>query len=256
MRHNQQIQQQFGPAAERYVYSPAHAGGEDLVTLASWAEGGLDRIALDVATGGGHTALALSPHYREVIATDLTEEMLRAAEAYLAERAGNIRFQRADAESLPFPPETFDTVSCRIAAHHFQNVPLFVTEVHRVLKPGGIFLLEDTISPANPVLDTFLNQLERMRDSTHVRNLTVVEWLALLDQGGFVVERQALFPKVHDVEAWLERSATPAAKREAVRASLQSTDPLMRVGFEIQLDEGRQRVEFTAHSIVIRSRRP
>src|SRR5258708_4188522 len=91
--HKARIQAQFGRGAAGYVASPTHAEGEDLTQLVAWAEGGADRIALDVATGGGHTALALAPLVRTVIATDLTEPMLRAAERHAHERGvANVEF--------------------------------------------------------------------------------------------------------------------------------------------------------------------
>src|SRR5205823_412534 len=110
--HKAEVQAQFGAAAAGYVASTTHAEGDDLAQLVSWAEGGADRVALDVATGGGHTALALAPLYGRVVATDLTEPMLRAAES-LARGRGitNVEFRRADAEDLPFRDRSFDVVS-------------------------------------------------------------------------------------------------------------------------------------------------
>lgn len=79
----QQAQRQFAKNAAKYVTSPGHAAGEDLAYLvsASGAEKHMD--VLDIATGGGHTANALAPLVRSVIAYDLTEEMLAAAEAFI-----------------------------------------------------------------------------------------------------------------------------------------------------------------------------
>lgn len=79
----QQAQRQFAKNAAKYVTSPGHTAGEDLAYLvsASGAEKHMD--VLDIATGGGHTANALAPLVRSVIAYDLTEEMLAAAEAFI-----------------------------------------------------------------------------------------------------------------------------------------------------------------------------
>ena len=76
------VQAQFGASAAAYVESPLHAAGEDLDRLLAWgAARRADRV-LDVATGGGHTALAFAGIARRVVAYDLTEPMLAAARAY------------------------------------------------------------------------------------------------------------------------------------------------------------------------------
>ena len=61
----------------------------------------------------------------------------------------NITFAEMPAEKLPFPDASFDLVTCRTAPHHFADVPAFVAEVARVLRPGGVFGLVDNISPAD-----------------------------------------------------------------------------------------------------------
>src|SRR5688572_26612527 len=114
------VQSQFGSSAEDYVSSRTHASGSDLTRLVELANLQGDERVLDVATGGGHTALAFARRAREVVAVDITERMLQVAEAFIREQGlTNVSFERADAEALPFPNESFDIVTCRIAPHHF-----------------------------------------------------------------------------------------------------------------------------------------
>src|ERR1044071_2143724 len=77
------VQETFGAAAQGYVTSSIHAKGGDLQRLIELARPRGDERLLDVATGGGHTALAFAPHVREDVATDLTPKMLAAAEAFI-----------------------------------------------------------------------------------------------------------------------------------------------------------------------------
>src|SRR5215217_1678581 len=94
------VQAQFGAVAERYVTSAIHARGGDLARMIELAQPRGDQRLLDIATGGGHTALAFAPHVREVVATDLTPKMLAAAEAFVrGQAATNVRFEHADAEA-------------------------------------------------------------------------------------------------------------------------------------------------------------
>src|SRR5947207_11761367 len=91
------VRQQYGAHAEAYVTSPVHAKGASLSRLVELTRPQPDWIVLDVSTGGGHTALAFAPHVRQVIAADLTPEMLAAAEKHAREQgATNIEYRAAD----------------------------------------------------------------------------------------------------------------------------------------------------------------
>lgn len=128
---------QFGTHAEAYVESPDHAGSESLDRLLETVAPQPHWQMLDVATGGGHTALAFAPHVARVVASDLTPAMVQAAARHAAARGiTNVVFQVADAEALPFPDASFDLVTCRVAPHHFPNVARFVREAARVVRPG------------------------------------------------------------------------------------------------------------------------
>ena len=156
------IQEQFGKTAEAYVQSPTHANQPDLAQMVERAHLHGDEQVLDIATGGGHTALAFAPHVREVVATDLTPRMLDAARHFIqGQRIENVRFEPADAEALPFPDASFDIVTCRVAPHHFGDVQQFVREVARVLRVGGRFVLVDNVAPSDEALD----QLDQRRRS-------------------------------------------------------------------------------------------
>src|SRR5215211_8937572 len=110
------VQDQFGATAQSYVTSQSHAHGDDLQRMIELARPRGNQRLLDIATGGGHTALAFAPYVREVVATDLTPRMLEVAEAFIRQQgATNVTFQIADAEALPFPAADFDIVTTRIA---------------------------------------------------------------------------------------------------------------------------------------------
>src|SRR5262245_42318632 len=114
------VRQQFGAHAEAYVRSAVHGHAPSLARLVEVAAPQPEWRVLDGSTGGGHAALAFAPHVREVVATDLSPEMLAAAERFAGERgAANVTFQVADAEALPFPDASFDLVTNRIALHHY-----------------------------------------------------------------------------------------------------------------------------------------
>jgi ubiquinone/menaquinone biosynthesis C-methylase UbiE len=191
------VQQKFGAAAADYAASTVHAKGESLARLVALVDPQRHWRVLDVATGAGHTALALAPHVEHVVASDITAEMLAEAGKLAAQRGlGNVETAHAEAAGLPFPEESFDLVTCRLAAHHFPDPAGFVSESWRVLKSGGVFALVDNISPDTDILPgasreeadqtaADYNAYEKLRDPSHGRSLSLAEWSALLTRTGF-----------------------------------------------------------------------
>ena len=93
----------YNKFAKSYVTSETHAKGAELERLVEIAQPKKNWIMLDVATGGGHTALKFSPLVGKVVATDLTPSMLAEAESFIRKNGGdNVSFEPADAEDLPF----------------------------------------------------------------------------------------------------------------------------------------------------------
>jgi ubiquinone/menaquinone biosynthesis C-methylase UbiE len=176
---------------------------------------------LDIATGAGHTALAMAPHVGQVVASDLTPEMLDVARGLAKQRGvSNISFADAEAENLPFKDRSFDLVTCRIAPHHFADVPKFVSEAARVLRPGGLFGLVDNISPDDAGAADAYNALEKLRDPSHGRCLTVGEWLGLVERAGLTVRHCELLDKEMEFEAWTEQQKVAADIKQKLRIML------------------------------------
>ena len=226
------VQQQFGAAAAAYVTSNVHANGASLARVVELVQPKPTWSVLDVATGAGHMAIAMAPHVASVIASDITREMLEQAEG-LARKKGhsNITTALADAEALPFVDASFDLVTCRIAPHHFPDVPRFVWEVARVLKSGGAFALIDNISPDAMSLPGFSsaalrdaaitsNTFEKLRDPSHGRALTLTEWLELLADAGFELAAQEILPKSMAFKDWVERMNVAPATVERLEEML------------------------------------
>lgn len=161
---------QFNKNADDYRDEPLFAEGEDLKwMLGSGALSGTEEL-LDVGCGAGHAAMAFAPFVRRCVGIDVTAAMVRAATALAAGKGlKNVDFLVGAAEELPLPSGGFDLVTCRFAAHHFENIRAALSQVARVLRPGGAFLLVDHYAPEDQVLDAFINELDRTRDPSHVR---------------------------------------------------------------------------------------
>ena len=101
---------------------------------------------LDVATGTGAFIVELVDgfrSYRDAIGIDISPKLVQTATAN-ANQDG-ICFEVMDAEHLAFKDDTFDTVAIRHSLHHLQRVDAVLTEMIRVLKPGGLFIAREVV---------------------------------------------------------------------------------------------------------------
>ncbi len=251
-----QVQDYFSRTAESYVASFSHRAGDDLQRLIEIGEWNPQQQAIDLATGGGHTALAVAPHVAEVTVTDLTPRILEKAREYiLSQGVTNVQFEIADAEQLPFPAESFERVTCRIAAHHFPNVAQAVYEVVRVLKSGGLFLLIDCIAPSDPILDTFDNTVEKWRDPSHGRSCTSEEWQAFFADAGLRVEHIEYFRKMHEYNDWTLRAQLPDDEKAKLSQFILTSEPRIQQYFAVKLDAAGQLESFTNDFILLKGRK-
>jgi ubiquinone/menaquinone biosynthesis C-methylase UbiE len=204
----EKVRDQFARTADGYVRNSGFAKGDDLAEAARLLKPTTDDALLDVACGGGHTALYFAPLVRSVVASDLTMLMLKKAQEYISEEGGveNITFREADAEDLPFPAGSFTLLTCRIAPHHFPDVPRALQEFHRVLRRGGRMVIIDTLRPEDDEIADFYQTLEQMRDPTHVRTYTEKEWVDMVEAAGFEVHKTKTLPKTHDFQEWAKRA--------------------------------------------------
>jgi ubiquinone/menaquinone biosynthesis C-methylase UbiE len=202
--------QRYSRRAQGYVTSETHARGNDLDRLLEITSPRPEWTVLDIATGGGHTALKLAPFVKRVIASDLTLEMLAAARGFLSQSGlTNITFQAADAENLPFKNEVFNLVTCRLAPHHFPDCPRFVRESARVLKHGGILVVDDHVLPEDIQVSELVERFEKLRDPSHNRAFNVAEWRGMFEEAGLQVKLAELHEKRAGFLDWVKRQACP-----------------------------------------------
>jgi len=205
----EEIRRIFGARAAFYATSASHTDPVVLSRLVALAAPEPHWTALDIATGTGHTALAIAEHVRAVAAADLTFEMLMQAERLRASRGiSNVSFQLADVHALPFRTETFDLVTCRRSAHHFSMIGHALSEMRRVLAYGGRVVIDDRSIPEDDFVDATMNRLDTYHDSSHVREYRPSEWRALLEGHGFTVEALDLYVRHRPLTA-LTQDASP-----------------------------------------------
>jgi ubiquinone/menaquinone biosynthesis C-methylase UbiE len=232
------VRRSFAPVAANYVTSSYHAGREWLDEAVELAQPRSSDRVLDVATGTGNTALALAPHVAHATGLDLTEEMLVQARRIAAERGvANVDWVLGDAEELPFPDASFEIWIARAAPHHFHHLDRALAEAFRVLKPGGKAVVIDSSGPREA--RDHLHEVEMLRDPSHVRMLTVDEWIDRLEAAGFLVEEARLRQIEWDFEPWVTRIGVPAEKVEELAAIVEGATGAAREQLRPERREGR-----------------
>ena len=107
---------------------------------------------LDIATGTGDIAIAFAKKTdaKRIVGLDLSEGMLRMAQQkvklnpILGER---LEFVKGDSEALHFADNTFEAITVSFGVRNFENLEVGLSEIYRVLAPGGLFVVLETSVP-------------------------------------------------------------------------------------------------------------
>jgi demethylmenaquinone methyltransferase / 2-methoxy-6-polyprenyl-1,4-benzoquinol methylase len=106
---------------------------------------------LDVATGTGDLAIELAGRGCEVLGTDFSDVMLERARA----KAPQLRWEHANALELPYGDDEFDAATVGFGARNFSDLERGLSEMTRVVRPGGRVVILEMTTPTKPPLSTF-----------------------------------------------------------------------------------------------------
>jgi ubiquinone/menaquinone biosynthesis C-methylase UbiE len=118
---------------------------------------------LDVGTGPARVPIALcrADRHLRILGVDLAEPMIDLARRNVAEAelTDRIRFARGDAKNLPFPDGRFEAVVSNTSVHHIPDPAPALTEMARLVAPGGTLMVRDLFRPADEaVLDALVDR--------------------------------------------------------------------------------------------------
>lgn len=168
---------------------------------------------LEVAAGTCVCGRSFAPYVGQVTCIDLTPAMLSIGkERAEKEELKNMTFVIGDAGELPFLDNSFDIVISRLAFHHFPDVNRPFSEMTRVLKSGGKFVFID-MEAAEETLRTTQDEIETLRDPSHIRNLSKAEMLKLFSDNHLIVEKCNTTRMAKNLSEWLDFTKTPTSVR-------------------------------------------
>jgi demethylmenaquinone methyltransferase/2-methoxy-6-polyprenyl-1,4-benzoquinol methylase len=108
---------------------------------------------LDVATGTGDLAIEAGSRGAVVVGSDFSEGMLALAR----KKAPSITFEQADALALPYEDDSFDAATVGFGARNFADLQQGLSEMARVVRPGGRVVVLEITTPTRPPLSTFFS---------------------------------------------------------------------------------------------------
>jgi len=248
--------EQFDERAGQYGKSHILADVTDVEKAVSELKFRPGTLALDVATGNGHTAIYLAEHNFKVTASDISTGMLEQAKKLAAEKGVKIDFREHTAEQLPYPDNSFSLITCRVAAHHFSSPESFLRESARVLKTYGYLVMIDSTVPDDHVeAHEWMDTLEKLRDPSHVRYVTPNAWRKWCALCGLTVTKSQVESfKMPDVNWYFNVANTPPENRKKVLEMLAKAPGSVRELFKIGQEDGKiiwywRRLTFVAGKI-------
>ncbi len=255
MDHHSVVREEFARQSKTFAASASIARqGETERVVEALGEARRGRT-LDLACGPGLLTETLGRTARDVVAYDLTPEMLAQAKER-CDRAGlaNVLYRQGPAEAMPFAEGEFDAAVTRLSFHHFASPAAAVGELFRVLKPGGTVVVADLISPEDPEEAALQNALETLRDPSHTRALAGREMRDLIEEAGFQVVAEQRWQIPREFGDWAAIANAPA-RTLCVRVVMEA---LARagVGAGIQLKLEGSELTFVHSWIMLTARKP
>jgi SAM-dependent methyltransferase len=203
-----------------------------------------DRL-LDVACGGGIVVCAFAPHVRHATGIDMTPAMLERARRLAGERAiANVSFEQGVAQALPYPNASFDIVVTRFSFHHFPDPLAVLREMRRVVAPNGRLIVVDMYASEDSAKAAEWNRLEKLRDPSHVRCLSLTELRNLFAAANLPEPKASFYELGDDVNNLLARSFPNPGDDAKIVAMFAASVEDDRLGIPVQRDGARLRYAY------------
>ncbi len=243
MDHHSRVKEEFKRQAETLSVAHVFTDSDVLDRICTAVHPTKKTRILDLGCGPGIVTAALARQAKEVVAYDLTPEMLDKARQRCEEaKLKNVRFELGRAEALPFEEKSFDCVVTRLTIHHFPDPRRVVNEMVRVLREKGKAVIADIVSSEIEEEAVLQNALETLRDPTHVGMLSLSRLEELLEKQGMRITSKMTWEMKRDFDEWMRITNAP----ERVKPLYTVMATLAKAGIQagIRLHWDGQRVIF------------
>ena len=253
--HQDLIRDQFTRQATPFSTAAPIANEAALKLIIDAAQPGPGNTLLDVACGGGIVVCAFALHVRHATGIDATPAMLDRARALAADKCiGNVSWQQGEVEHLPYPDGAFTIVVTRFAMHHFLDPAAVFREMVRVCAPGGRILVVDTYVSEKPAQAAAFNRLERLRDPSHARSLSLAELKGMFT-GVRIGEPKLSFYELRDTVAnLLARSFPNPGDDKKIVAMFETSIADNSLGIPVR--RAGEEIEYAYPVAILAARRP
>ena len=198
---------QFTRQATAFANAAAMRDEEALRLLVEFSGAGTADTVLDVACGPGLVVAAFAKACRHVTGIDLTPAMIdKAREHATTSNVTNVAWHIGNVLPLPFPDRSFSVVVSRFAFHHFPDPFAVLREMVRVAERPGRIVVADMAASHDPKRADALNRMERLRDPSHTRALTLAELRGLFAQARLPAPREMYYEVRGELEGLLATS--------------------------------------------------
>lgn len=224
--HAGSIRDEFAHQADSFAANPVASLQETLDAVVELVPADATASWLEVACGPAAISRALAPRVGSVQGVDLTPEMVEKATSEAA-RAGldNLTFALGDATALDFEDDSCDGAVTRFSLHHIPAPQRVVAEMARVVRPGGLVVIDDFVTDEDGTVAAWHEQIERLRDPSHWACLTPARLLAIGERTGLTLDSGQMIPFEIDYGNWLSRGSGGPANAELIDRLLTEAPP-------------------------------
>ena len=237
MDSQSRVREEFARQADSLAVAPAFTDAEVLEKIRAATGPTTTMRILDLGCGPGIVSAALAAQAKEVVAFDLTPEMLEKARQRCKEaRVSNLRFELGRAEELPFADRSFDAVVTRLTFHHFPEPQRPMEEMVRVTRPTGKIIVADIVSSENADEAALHNALEILRDPSHLQMLSANRLLGLIAAAGLRVTATSTWEMQRDFEEWIRIANAPERAKPLFTVMLTLAKAGIHAGIDLRFD--------------------
>jgi ubiquinone/menaquinone biosynthesis C-methylase UbiE len=253
--HQERILDQFTRQATPFSTANTITDANALRMIVAAASPGPDDTVLDVACGGGIIVCAFAPEVKHATGIDMTPAMLDRARQHAAEKGvANVSWDQGDVGSLPYADGTFDIVVTRFSMHHFLDPVGVLREMVRVCAPGGRVVVVDMYASNDPAKAVEWNRLEKLRDPSHVRCLTLPELKGLFGTAGLPAPQATFYELRDEVRNLLKRSFPNPGDDVKIIEMFTASAMDDRMGIPVQRDGDR--INYAYPIAILAARKP